>query len=163
MTKNQIEKTLKIIETTIKQIENILQSIGYKPCIIEPREFYEYITGETPTGDTVTLEEILQKEYYMIHEVVEICELKKMKIPINKTTIIKYHPQVYKAHLEATEWELRIALEKGDIEWIKTRLKHAEDRLNDESLSKELKPRCRNLIQKYSKFYQGNLSFPSKD
>ena len=93
MTKNQIEKTLKIIETTIKQIENILQSIGYKPCIIEPREFYEYITGETPTGDTVTLEEILQKEYYMIHEeVVEICELKKMKILINKTTIIKYHP-----------------------------------------------------------------------
>ncbi|RLI99170.1 MAG: hypothetical protein DRP08_07495, partial [Candidatus Aenigmatarchaeota archaeon] len=29
MTKNQIEKTLKIIETTINQIENILQSIGY--------------------------------------------------------------------------------------------------------------------------------------
>jgi len=86
----------------------------------------------------------------MMHEIVEICELKKMKIPIDKDTVIKYHPIVYGAHLTAAEWELKYALENKDFKWIRKRLKHAREWLNDELLPKQLLPKCKSLIDKFS-------------
>ena len=140
--------TVKISETV-----EILKKLGYTCEDVSPREFYDYVTGETPTGDTITLEDILQNEYLMVHEIVEISELKKKGIPITKQTIMDLYPRTtYEVHLTATEYELTHALNKKDYAWIKLRIAHAKNWLQDKNLLKELLPRCKSLIKKFAKY-----------
>ncbi len=110
------------INVKIAETEGKLRTLGYGVEHISAGEFYEYISGETPTGDVVTLDDILSNEHFMLHEIVEISELKKMGITIDKHTVIKHYPKVYEAHLTAMDYELTYALNKGDYEWIKHRL-----------------------------------------
>jgi len=65
------------IARRIREVVEILKGLGYYPEKISSKEFHEYMTGETPAGDTITLEDVLCNEFFMVHEVVEISELKK--------------------------------------------------------------------------------------
>jgi len=138
------------IDTKIKEATRILKQLGYESEHISAEEFYDYMTGETPTGDVITLNDVLVNEFLMIHEVAEISELKKMGIPINKQTVMSFHPKVYKAHFTATEYELNHALNKKDYAWLEFRLNHAKDWLEDDYLPKELAPRCKSIIKKFA-------------
>ncbi|RLE75542.1 MAG: hypothetical protein DRZ80_02620, partial [Thermoprotei archaeon] len=59
----KIESLFNEIKKKIESASKILKAIGYNICKISPLEFYEYVTGETPTGDKVMLDEILANEY----------------------------------------------------------------------------------------------------
>ena len=107
---NKIIRKLK--EATAK-----LREFGYESQSISPKEFYNYLTGETPTGDTITIADILGNEYLIIHEVVEISELKKMGIPINtQTAMITFPDRSYDTHYTATECELDYALNSKNFD-----------------------------------------------
>ncbi len=136
----------------IKEAISKLKEIGYKSQQISPKEFYDYMTGETPTGDTITILDVLDNEYLMIHEVVEISELKKLGIPINKQTVMMTFPDPsYYTHYTATEYELDYALSKGDCDWLRFRMKHVKSWLEDEDLPQHLIPRYKALMKKFSK------------
>lgn len=60
--------------------------------------------GEAPTSDAVTLDDVLHNEFLMPHEVVEISELKKMGVPVNRQTIISFYTQVCEAYLTALDY-----------------------------------------------------------
>jgi hypothetical protein len=107
------------------------------------------MTGETPTGDTVTLLDVLDNEYLMIHEVVEISELKKKGVPINKQTVMMMHPN-YETHYTATEHELDYAIDKKDFDWLKIRIDHAKSWLEDPDMPQHLIPRYETIIRKCS-------------
>jgi hypothetical protein len=142
---NKIIRKLK--EATAK-----LREFGYESQSISPKEFYNYLTGETPTGDTITIADILGNEYLIIHEVVEISELKKMGIPINKqTAMITFPDRSYDTHYTATECELDYALNSKNFDWLEIRIKHARSWLEDEDLPQHLQPRYKALIEKFSK------------
>lgn len=130
----------------------LLEGLGYDCLRINPEELFNYLAGETPTGDRTTLPEILSNEYLMIHELVEICELKKMGAPIDRHTVTNYHPVVYEAHLVAAYWELRYALKMRDYAWMRKRLEDARSWERDELLPEHLRPRCRELLAEYSKY-----------
>ena len=70
---------LKLREATGK-----LREVEYESQHTSPKEFYDYMTGETPTGDIVTILDVLENDFLMIHEVVEISELKKLGISTNR-------------------------------------------------------------------------------
>jgi len=125
--------------------------MGYRAECISSREFYDYLTGETPTGDKITIHDILSNGYLVLHEIVEISELKKKGVSINKHTVMKCLRRVYEAHYTATEHEFNYALSKRDFNWVKLRLNHAEAWLDDPYLPKELIKRCESLIREYSK------------
>ncbi len=108
------------------------------------------MTGETPTGDTITILDVLDNEYLMIHEVVEINELKKKGVPINKQTVLMIHPN-YETHYTATEYELDYALDKEDFDWLKVRINHAKSWLKDPDMPQYLILRCEAIIRKFSK------------
>lgn len=135
----------------VSEARKKLEELSYNVEGFSKLEFYNYMTGETPTGDVYTLENILENEYLMLHEVVEISELKKKDVPIDKQTIMKFHPKVYEAHLTAAEYELTYAFNRKNYDWIKLRLKHAKDWLEDEYLPHELLPQCKYLIERFSK------------
>jgi len=134
----------------LKAASDTLKEPGYESQSISPREFYDYMTGETPSGDTITIVDVLASEYLMIHEVVEISELKKVSIPINRRTVMMFLPRVYEAHYVAIEYELNYALARKDYAWLKVRTNHAKSWLEDEHMPQRLVPRCRAIIKKFS-------------
>ncbi|MGB9675749.1 MAG: hypothetical protein ACPL0C_00995 [Candidatus Bathyarchaeales archaeon] len=147
------------IASEIMKVVEILKGLNYNSENISPREFYEYMTGETPTGDIITLEDVLCNEFLMVHEVVEISELKKMNVPINKQTIVKFYPQVYEAHFTALNYELTYALNKKDYEWLKRRIENFQSQLDDpylppefNHLKQKLTPKYESMIEKFSRF-----------
>lgn len=140
---------LKRIRTRIDEISEILRENGYEPEEISEEEFYQYLTGETPYKEKYLMEDILKSDFLMLHEVVEISELKRMGIPVNKRTVMEFHPKVYEAHLTATDVELSYALRVGDFSWIRTRLEHVRSWKEDELLPPELLPKLELLLKKY--------------
>ncbi|MGC9020383.1 MAG: hypothetical protein ACP5KE_04160 [Candidatus Methanodesulfokora sp.] len=87
----------------------------------------------------------------MIHEVVEINELRKRGLRINRNTLISSpRALIYKAHLKALEMELSYASDKGDKNWVVRRLKDLESYLNEPYLSEELRAKIRGLLERFN-------------
>ncbi len=113
-------------------------------------ELYNYVTGGTPTGDAVDFNSIIRNEYYFIHEIIEICELKNHGIIISRETVTKFYPEVYEAHIEALDKELRYALIKNDFEWVEDRVATAYKQIevDEEILSKYIDGEKANMLMK---------------
>lgn len=148
-----------LISVKIKETADILKELGYKCEIISSKEFYDYMTAYTPTGDTITLEEVLQNKFLIVHEVVEISELKKMGVPINKNTILQFYSKVYEAHLTALDYELTYADSIKNYKWLKQRFKNFQSQLNEKclpqkfnNLEQKLALKCKSIIEKFSKY-----------
>ena len=144
---NEIEK--KVEETTI-----LLGELGYDAEKMTPREFHEYMTGETFSGDKTTIKDVIDSEYLMVHEVVEITELKKRGIPIDKRTLVDSPKTViYDAHLSAMEFELGYALRKGDLDWLRIRLGHHKNVLDDDPfLPESMRPRALAIYDRFKEY-----------
>ncbi|MBO3842585.1 MAG: hypothetical protein FGF48_09275 [Candidatus Brockarchaeota archaeon] len=135
----------------VRKAIKIARSLGYDCEDISPREFYDYMTGKTVSGDRITLEEVLRSEFLMVHEIVEISELKKKGITIDNTTVVNRHSKtIYEAHLTAMEYEIKHAFNKGDLAYVKLRLIHVREWLDDENLPKELIQKLKSIIEKLS-------------
>ncbi|MFB0514176.1 MAG: hypothetical protein ACETVQ_01215 [Candidatus Bathyarchaeia archaeon] len=148
-------KPIRRIDTKIKEATRILEQLGYESEKISAKEFYDYMTGETPTGDVVMLNDVLLNEFFMVHEIVEISELKKMDVPIDQQTIMVFYPEVYVVHLTALDYELTHALNKRNYAWFQRRLSGVtlEDPYLPQEfnyLRQELAPRCKSIIKKFS-------------
>jgi hypothetical protein len=148
------------INSKIKKAEEILLQLGYETVGLSSEEFYDYMTGETPTGYVVTINDVLDNEFFMVHEVAEINELKRMGVPINKHTVIKFYPKVYEAHLTAMELELTYSLNKRNYEWLKHRLRDVKHELDGSCLPQEFSylqkkfaSRWDTIIKKFGMFY----------
>jgi len=145
------------IENKIEATKKTLRSISYVIEEVSAQEFIDYMTGEIFSEDTTTLDNVLGSEYLMVHELVEINELKKMGRTIDKRVIVDSPKTViYDAHLTAMETELNYALYKKDYFWVKIRLRqHKESVLdNDPNLPEEMRPRAETLFEKFRKVIQ---------
>lgn len=143
----------KEIEDKIKSATKTLKTINYELEEISPKEFYDYMTSEIYSEDTTTLNAVLSNNYLIIHELVEISELKKIGRTINKRVIVESpKTAIYEAHLKAMETELAYALYKKDYFWIKIRLRQFKKNVlnNDPNLPKKLKPKAEALLEKFS-------------
>jgi len=146
------ESMLNEIHSRISKGREALKEFGYDSVDVSAEEFYDYMTGEIFSDDPTTLRDVLGNEYIMIHELVEISELKNLGRKIDKRVIMET-PKIpfYAAHLNAMETELRYALHKRDTYWMKIRLRqHKESVLDDDpNLPEELRPRAEKIYEKY--------------
>ncbi len=131
---------------------NLLLSIGYK-CDISLDELKIYLSADTFYQDLLR-EEILENVYLLAHEIVEVCEIKRMGLVIDKDVIIKHHRDVYKAHLKAAELELELAKLRDDWSYISRRLKDVEEWCKDPLLPEELIDECKRLYEKALRYLQ---------
>jgi hypothetical protein len=140
------------IDSRISEATDALKEFGFYPVDVSAKEFYDYMTGEIFSDDPTTLQDVLNNEYIMIHELVEISELKKIGRKIDKHVIMET-PKIpfYTAHLNAMETELKYALYKRDTYWAKIRVRqHKESVVDDDpNLPEELRPRAREIYEKY--------------
>jgi hypothetical protein len=143
------------IETKIREAEEALKKVHYSQEQISAKEFHDYMTGETFSGDTTTISDVLGNEFLMFHELVEISELRKPGIKINKCTLVE-SPKlvVYTAHFTAMEQELNYALLRKDFSWIRTRLQQHKASVleSDQHLPEELRPKGEEILAEFNKF-----------
>ncbi len=137
----------KHIGEKLKKTAETLKELKYASSPISPKEFYDYMTGETSTGDTITIADVLDNTFLLVHEVVEISELKRMGLPTGSDTAVKFRTEVYGAHYAATEIELQYAASKRNLEWLRKRAYHAKSWLEDDAMPAHLVPRCKAILK----------------
>jgi hypothetical protein len=90
------------IERKVKEAKRAVEQIGYSAEPVSAKEFYDYMTGEIFSDDVTTLHDVLDNEFLMIHELVEISELKKRGRAIDKRVIVESPKTViYEAYFAA--------------------------------------------------------------
>ncbi len=142
------------IDEKISKAERKTRQLGYAAEDISAQEFYDYMTGEIFSEDKTSLRDVLDSEFLMVHELVEMSELKKMGRTINKRVIVESPKiMIYEAHFTAMELELNYALLKKEYAWISTRLEaHQATVLEDDPhLPEELRPQGHVIFERFSK------------
>jgi hypothetical protein len=139
------------IQEKIDTAMKIIQDLGYEAEDVSAKEFYDWMTGEIFSEDITTLRDVLGNEYLMIHELVEISELKKMGRRIDKRVLVDSPKEVtYRAHFFAQEFEMNFALNKNDYYWVKLRLRHHKGVLYDDpNLPDELRTVAQSIYDKF--------------
>jgi len=136
-----------VIAYKMMEAAEAAKHLGYVCESISPKEFCDYMMGETYTCDKTMLNDVLGSGLLMLHEVIEISELKKRGVQINNMTLTSCDKAVvYEAHLTATEYEIKYVLSRGDLTWIRLRLSHAREWLKDENLPENLVERLRSIV-----------------
>jgi hypothetical protein len=142
------------IEYRLGQVYELLDELEYQLNKCTPKELYDYMTGETYTGDRITLLDVIGNEYLLLHEAYEISELKRLGVEIGVNTL-KDSPKekIYEAHLNAMEFELDYALLLEDYYWLRHRLGHHEKAVNDDPwMPESQKPRAREILENYIQY-----------
>jgi len=136
------------LESRLASALRILRQYGVH-CNISPGELLAYLEGPTYEDDTVRLSDILSNDLFFLHEVAEICLLKRMGYKISRSTVMEAYPDTYYAHLEAINIELAEAREKGRYKWIEMRCRDLTSYLSDPNLPSNLEARIQKLINHY--------------
>ncbi len=142
------------IEYRLDQVYELLDELDHQLNKCTPKEFYDYMTGETYTGDTITLLDVIGNEYQLLHEAYEISELKRLGVEIGVNTLMEFPKEkIYEAHLNAMEFELGYALLLEDYYWLKLRLGHHEKVVNDDPwMPDSWKLRAREILENYVQY-----------
>jgi len=111
-----VEPIFPELREKIKRAMKALKGLDYDAEEVSAREFYDFMTGEIFSEDKTTLRDVLDSDYLMIHELVEISELKKMGRRIDRRVVVNSpRTVIYEAHLFAMEFEMDYALKRGDL------------------------------------------------
>ncbi|MFB0558070.1 MAG: hypothetical protein ACETVY_03025 [Candidatus Bathyarchaeia archaeon] len=142
------------ISEKIKRTMKALKGLNYDAEGVSAREFYDFLTGEIFSEDKTTLRDVLDSEYLMVHELVEISELKKMGRRIDRRVVVDSpRTVIYEAHLSAMEFEMDYALMRRDLAWLKERIGHHRGVLfDDPNLPEAMRPRARAIYEKFRKY-----------
>ncbi len=143
------EKNTEIIQEKLVSMSEYLKKHKYPIVKIKAEELIAYFEGDAPSGDTTTLEQVLQSKWLLIHEVIEICELKKLGHTITFDLLVSESDIVFQTHLIATDWEFRLARKEGAEDWIKKRIEDVRSWLEDPDLLPSSFTKCHELLQKY--------------
>jgi len=129
--------------------------VGYEPEPVSLEEILTYVRGESYEEDAITADEILGSELLLLHELVEISELKRMGFRIGPRTAVEAYPRTYETHLSAVEVELEAALRLGKMGWVERRVRDLESYLEDEHLPPHLRGRVFSLAERFRRVLSG--------
>jgi hypothetical protein len=138
----------KVLKSRLSSILKIISKYGIQ-CNVSPEELLIYLESSTYENDIVRLDNIWNNELLLLHEVAEICFLKRIGYIVSRNIIIEAYPDTYHAHLEALDIELAEAERQGKQDWIIKRCKDLESYLNDPYLPSNLETFVHKLINKY--------------
>jgi hypothetical protein len=138
------------IRRSMEKAHDLLQELGVSQNEITPEELIEYFSGDTPTGDTTTLRMVIENPWLLLHELVELKQLKMMGFTISRRLLWKHPKELFAAHVTATECELEAAFEAGDLEWVDTRTQLIPMWLENSDISPDMRERCLVLMKKYA-------------
>ncbi len=132
----------------IRKLKTEIKKHGMKNCVT-PEEIITYLNADTYENDKYKIDSILENEYLILHEILEIYCLKKKGLKITENVIVNNWSEVYDCHLNAIDGELEYAKKMNDEMWIKNRVKDLESYLEDPFLPEKLREKVMKLIEKW--------------
>jgi len=128
---NQVSES---IEYRLAQVFEVLRELEVAHNKCTAKQLYDYLTGETFSGEKNILREVIGNEYLLIHEALELSELIEQGVEIDNRTLMEAPKEkIYEAHLNAMSLELEYALLLEDYYWLKHRLGHHEKVVKEDS------------------------------
>jgi hypothetical protein len=160
-----VEPMLPEIREKIKRTMKALKGLDYDAEEVSAKEFYDFMTGEIFSEDKTTLRDVLDSDYLMIHELVEISELKKPGRRIDRRVVVDSpRTVIYKAHLFAMEFEMDYALKRGDLAWVKKRIGHHRGVLfDDPNLPEAMRLKAQAIYDKFREYEDPLPNLQSSD
>ncbi len=146
-----VSSFIKVVEQKVSEAKKVLKKHNIE-VNVTPEDLISYFQATTFEKNTTTLDDVLKNPFLLIHELVEINELKQRGLRITKNVIIKNVDTVYEAHLIATDVELTVAYEAKALQYLKNRRRDIESWLEDPLLPQRLYSRCEDLLQKVKKW-----------
>jgi hypothetical protein len=132
------------ISKAVDDARQLLKDHGYI-CQTTEEDLVRWFEADTPFDENFGLDKVIGIPLLVVHELVEIENVKKMGLALTKDVIVKNLEKVDDAHLVATQVELRIAASVGDIDHIRSRLGNIRMWIEDPSVTPENKENYREL------------------
>ncbi|RLF00760.1 MAG: hypothetical protein DRJ59_06930 [Thermoprotei archaeon] len=136
----------------LKHLLNLLEKYGYS-CKLTINDIEIWFSAPTFYPNIIPDVEL---DALLLHEIIELCEIKKMKIPLTHDIFIKYSNEVELAHAISLRIQLPIAM---DFKWKKFIRTYAK--LIREYLNEDLPEHIRNTYRKILNEYQEALKLIS--
>ncbi len=137
------------IQLLVDKIELQLKQFQIPHVKVSADDLLNYFSYDAPTGDTTTLKDVLENKWLLLHEIVEISELKKNNLPLSIELFYDHFDKLLDAHMTATEYEFYLAKQLNDLDWVKKRLPLLTMWLEDPELPSRIQRRCLKLREKY--------------
>lgn len=137
------------IAKVIAENKTILNEASINQDDVTPQELIEYFRGDTPTGDTTTIKDVLMHPWLLLHEIAELKHLKLRGFTISRKLVWENSLDVLEAHIAATAVELKIATIHNDYEWVSKRVKLIPSWIEDLGMPQPLRSALLNLMEQY--------------
>jgi GNAT superfamily N-acetyltransferase len=138
----------------LEEARGILRRHGYDHDI-SAEDLLAYAEADTIYPSAISWDEILKDRLILVHEVVEIAELKRMGLEITRNVIVQNLEEIYEAHLRAAEVEMAIALEINDLRHLHRRLKAVQDWIGDPLMPSRLRAEYDDLYARLQQAVRG--------
>ncbi|MFQ6013412.1 MAG: hypothetical protein ACE5LS_07190 [Thermoplasmata archaeon] len=132
------------LERAVQQAREALEEYGY-PCEADSEDLRAYFDAETVQDDRISMGEVATNRFLLMHELVEITEIKRLGLELTKDVIVQNYELVYGARLKAAEVELEQAALAGDHGHLRRRLEDVRSWCEDPLLPAAMKARCEDL------------------
>jgi len=142
------------VNRAVEEAKQLLRDHGYD-CNTTAEDLVRWFKADTPFDENFGLDEVLKEPLIVVHELVEIENVKKMGLALKKDVIVKNLEKVDDAHMIATEVELRLAASMKDVKHLRGRLENIRMWSEDDTVTPENKKKYRLMYSETLKVIDG--------
>lgn len=132
------------INQAVHEAKQLLEDNGYD-CTTTADDLKRWFEADTPFDENFGLDEVLKNPLIVVHELVEIENVKQMGLSLTKDVIIKNLEKIDDAHMIAAEVELKIAITMRAVDHIRNRLENIRMWIEDDTVTPENKEKYRKM------------------
>ena len=141
------------VNQAVNDARQLMEDHGYN-CTTTVDDLRRWFQADTPFDEDFGLDEVLKHPLIVIHELVEIENVKHMGLSLTKDVIVKNLEKIDDAHMLATEVELKIAIAMKAVDHISNRLENIRMWIEDDTVTPENKEKYRKMHSEVQKALQ---------
>ncbi len=126
------------LSLAMEKAKDYLKSNDIDTETVTPEDMIAFFNGEAPSGDTTTLRDLVRQRWLMIHEIIEVSELKRRQLSVSVMTLRDCSREAHECHLIATRTEFRLARQENDSEWLRMRVALIRSWQDDDGMTDEM-------------------------
>jgi hypothetical protein len=138
------------VARAVVDAKQLLSEHGYE-CQATAEDLILWFQTDTPYDEDVGLDKVIAIPLIVVHELVEIDNVKRMGIALTKNAIVDNIEKVDDAHLKAAKTELQIAASVGDAKHLRWRLEHIRMWSEDPSVTPSNREKYKALLAKVTR------------
>jgi len=142
------------VDQAVGEAKQLLRDHGYD-CNTTAEDLVRWFEADTPFDEGFGLDEVLKDRLILVHELVEIENVKEKGIALTRDVIVKNLENVDDAHMIATEIELSLAASMKDVEHLRDRLENIRMWSEDDTVTPENKEKYRRMHSETLEFLEG--------